>query len=98
MRNGIKDYAQHSRSDRLGSGEANRGQREIAQARRALGNKTLSPCETSARYERKKAMRGCCGRLFRRGKEAMRRFGCYDGLSDVRKASAGIAMTKVVPD
>ena len=98
MRNGIKDYAQHARSDRLGSGEANRGQREVAQARRALGNKTLCPCETSAHYERKKAMRGCCGRLFRRGKGVKRPFGCYDGLSDVRKTSSGIAMTKVTPE
>ena len=52
--NGIKDYGQHARSDRLGSGEANSGRREVAQARRALGNKTLSPWETSTSYERKK--------------------------------------------
>ena len=76
MLNGIKDYAQHSRSDRLGSGEANRGQREVTQARRALDDKTLSPSETTPSYERKKAMRGCCGRLFGRGKEAMRPLGC----------------------
>ena len=96
MLNGIKDYGQHSRSDRLGSGEANSGRRKVAQARRALGNKTLSPCETSTSYERKKAMRGCCGRLFGRGKGVKRPFGCYDGLSDVRKTSAGFAMIKVV--
>ena len=98
LRNGIKDYGQHARSDRLGSGEANRGQREVAQARRALGNKILSPCETAPPYERKKAMRGCCGRLFGRGKGVKRPFGCYDGLSDVRKTSAGIAMAKVTPE
>ena len=74
--NGIKDYGQHARSDRLGSGEANSGRREVAQIRRALGSKTLSPSETTPSYERKKAMRGCCGRLFRRGKGVMRRFGC----------------------
>ena len=98
MLNGIKDYAQHARSDRLGSGEANSGRREVAQARRALRNKTLTPSETTPPYERKKAMRAFCGRLFGRGKEAMRRFGCYDGLSDVRKTSAGIATAKVVPE
>ena len=98
MLNGIKDYGQHSRSDKLGSGEANRGRREVAQARRALGNKTLSSSETAPPYERKKAMRGCCDRLFGRGKGAMRPLGCYDGLSDVRKTSSGSAMTKVVPD
>ena len=96
--NGIKDYGQHARSDRLGSGEANSGRREVAQIRRALGSKTLSPSETTPSYERKKAMRGCCGRLFRRGKGAMRPFGCYDGLSDVRKTSAGIAMATVSPE
>ena len=90
MLNGIKDYCQHSRSDRLGSGEANSGRREVAQARGALCNKTLCPCETSTSYERKKAMRGCCGRLFRRGKGVKRPFGCYDGLSDVRKTSSDI--------
>lgn len=41
-------------------------------------------------------MRGCCGRLFGRRKGVKRPFGCYDGLSDVRKTSAGSAMTKVV--
>ena len=96
--NGMKDYGQHSRSDKLGSGEANSGRREAAQARRALGKKTLSPCEISTSYERKKAMRAFCGRLFRRGKGVKRPFGCYDSLSDVRKTSAGIAMTKVNPD
>lgn len=96
--NGIKDYGQHSRSDKLGSGEANRGRREVAQARRALGNKTLSPSETAPPYERKKAMRAFCGRLFGRGKGVKRPFGCYDGLRDVRKTSAGSAMTKVTPD
>ena len=98
MLNGMKDYGQHSRSDRLGSGEANSGRREVAQTRRALGNKTLSPSETTPSYERKKAMRGCCGRLFGRGKGIKRPFGCYDGLSDVRKTSSGSAMTKVVPE
>ena len=98
MLNGIKDYGQHSRSDRLGSGEANSGRREVAQATEALCNKTLCPCETTPPYERKKAMRGCCGRLFRRRKGGKRPFGCYDGLSDVRKTSAGIAMAKVSPD
>ena len=96
--NGIKDYAQHSRSDRLGSGEANSGRREVAQTRRALGNKTLSPSGTTPSYERKKAMRAFCGRLFGRGKGIKRPFGCYDGLSDVRKTSPGIAMAKVIPD
>ena len=96
--NGIKDYGQHSRSDKLGSGEANRGRREVAQARRALGKKTLSPCETSTSYERKKAMRAFCARLFGRGKGVKRPFGCYDGLRDVRKTSAGIAMVKVNPE
>ena len=43
-------------------------------------------------------MRGCCGRLFGRGKGIKRPFGCYDGLRDVRKTSAGSAMTKVNPD
>gem|GEM_PF-1766584 len=98
MLNGIKDYAQHSRSDRLGSGEANSGRREVAQTRRALGNKTPSPSETTPSYERKKAMRGCCGRLFGRRKGVKRPFGCYDGLSDVRKTSSGIAMAKVTPE
>ena len=96
--NGIKDYAQHARSDRLGAGEANSGRREGAQIRRALDDKTLSPSETTPSYERKKAMRGCCGRLFRRGKGVKRPFGCYDGLSDVRKTSSGIAMAKVIPE
>lgn len=96
--NGIKDYGQHSRSDKLGSGEANSRRREVAQARRALRKKTLSPSETTPPYERKKAMRAFCGRLFGRGKEVKRPFGCYDGLRDVRKTSTGIAMTKVVPD
>lgn len=98
MLNGIKDYGQHSRSDRLESGEANSRRREVAQARRALRNKTLCPSETAPPYERKNAMRAFCGRLFRRGKGVRRPFGCYDGLSDVRKTSAGIAMTKVNPD
>ena len=98
MLNGIKDYGQHSRSDKLESGGMNRGRREVAQARRALGNKTLCPSETTPSYERKKAMRGCCDRLFGRGKGAKRPFGCYDGLSDVRKTSAGTAMVKVVPE
>ena len=95
MLNGIKDYGQHSRSDKLGSGEANRGRREVAQARRALGNKTLSPSETAPPYERKKAMRAFCGRLFGKGKGVKRPFGCYDGLRDVRKTSAGFAMATV---
>ena len=68
MLNGIKDYGQYSRSDRLESGGMNRGRREVAQATRALGNKTLCPCETSTSYERKKAMRAFCGRLFGGGK------------------------------
>ena len=96
--NGIKDYGQHSRSDRLESGGMNRGRREVAQVRRALGKKTLSPSETTPPYERKKAMRAFCGRLFGREKGIKRPFGCYDGLRDVRKTSAGIAMTKVSPD
>ena len=74
----------------------NRRRREVAQARRALCKKTLSPSETTPSYERKKAMRAFCGRLFGRGKGAMRPFGCYDGLRDVRKTSADSAMTKVV--
>ncbi|MFC2494907.1 MAG: hypothetical protein ACFNWZ_01765 [Candidatus Absconditicoccaceae bacterium] len=32
------------------------------------------------------------------GKGVKRPFGCYDGLSDVRKTSSGITMTKVSPD
>ena len=98
MLNGIKDYGQHSRSDRLESGGMNRGRKEVAQVRRALGKKTLSPSETTPPYERKKAMRAFCGRLFGRGKGGKPPFGCYDGLSDVRKTSAGFAMTKVTPD
>ena len=98
MLNGIKDYGQHSRSDKLGSGEANSGRREVAQARRALGNKTLCPSETTLPYERKKAMRAFCGRLFGKGKGVKRPFGCYDELSDVRKTSAGFAMVKVTSD
>ena len=98
MLNGIKDYGQHSRSDKLGSGGMNRERREVAQARRALRKKTLSPSVTTPPYERKKAMRAFCGRLFGRGKEVKRPFGCYDGLRDVRKTSAGSAMTKVNPD
>lgn len=98
MLNGIKDYGQHSRSDRLESGGMNRGRREVAQARGDFGKKTLSPSETTPPYERKKAMRAFCGRLFGRGKGGKRPFGCYDGLRDVRKTSAGIAMTKVPPD
>ena len=98
MLNGIKDYGQHSRSDRLESGGMNRERRKVAQTRRALRNKTLSPSETTPPYERKKAMRAFCGRLFGRGKLVMRPLGCYDGLGDVRKTSAGSAMTKVVPD
>ena len=43
-------------------------------------------------------MRSFCGRLFGRGKGIKRPFGCYDGLRDVRKTSAGSAMTKVNPD
>ena len=96
MLNGIKDYGQYSRSDRLESGGMNRGRREVAQARRALGKKTLCPSETTPPYERKKVMRAFCGRLFGKGKGVKRPFGCYDGLRDVRKTSAGIAMTKVV--
>lgn len=98
MLNGIKDYGQHSRSDRLESGEANSRRREVAQARRALGNKTLCPSETTPPYERKKVMRAFCGRLFGKGKGVKRPFSCYDGLRDVRKTSTGSAMTKVVPD
>lgn len=94
--NGMKDYGQHPRSDRLESGGMNRERRKVAQVRRALGNKTLSPSETTPPYERKKAMRDFCGRLFGSGKEVKRPFGCYDGLRDVRKTSAGSAMTKVV--
>ena len=94
----MKDYGQHSRSDRLGSGGMNRERREVAQARRALRKKTLSPSETTPPYERKKAMRAFCGRLFGRGKEVKRPFGCYDGLSDVRKTSAGIAIVKATPE
>ena len=40
-------------------------------------------------------MRAFCGRLFGRGKGGKRPFGCYDGLSDVRKTSAGFAMATV---
>ena len=98
MLNGIKDYGQYSRSDRLESGGMNRGRREVAQARRALGKKTLCPSETTPPYERKKVMRAFCGRLFGKGKGVKRPFGCYDGLRDVRKTSAGIAMVKVNPD
>ena len=94
----MKDYGQHSRSDRLESGGMNRERREVAQARRALGNKTLCPSETTPLYERKKAMRAFCGRLFGRGKGVKRPFGCYDGLRDVRKTSAGFAMVKVNPE
>lgn len=54
MLNGIKDYGQHSRSDRLESGGMNRGRREVAQARGDFGKKTLSPSETTPSYERKK--------------------------------------------
>lgn len=54
MLNGIKDYGQHSRSDRLESGGMNRGRREVAQARRALRNKTLSPSEPPLMREKKR--------------------------------------------
>ena len=74
----------------------NRERRKVAQARRALGNKTLCPSETTPLYERKKAMRAFCGRLFGRGKGAMRPLGCYNQ-SGPRLTSSGTTWAESGP-